>query len=119
MKKTVIAHFYNEEFMMEWWLNHHLNLFDGILINHKSTERSVEIIHDIAPGWKILDTSLEFFDAFDNDFEIMNIESNVEGWKMVLNITKFLIFANKDTRLKQFVDDNVYAIKTKGFNHLQ
>ena len=37
MKKTVIAHFYNEEFMMEWWLKHHLNLFDhGILINHKS-----------------------------------------------------------------------------------
>ena len=65
MKKTVIAHFYNEEFMMEWWLNHHLNLFDhGILINHKSTDRSVEIIRDIAPEWSILDTSLEFFSAY-------------------------------------------------------
>ena len=115
MKKTVIAHFYNEEFMMEWWLNHHLNLFDhGILINHKSTDRSVEIIRDIVPEWSILDTSLEFFDAFDNDFEVMNIESNIEGWKMVLNITEFLIFPNMDLRLKQFVDTDVRCIKTKG-----
>jgi hypothetical protein len=115
MKKTVIAHFYNEEFMMEWWLNHHTSLFDhGILINHKSTDRSVEIIRDIAPDWSILDTSLEFFDAFDNEFEVMNIESNTEGWKMVLNITEFLIFPNMDLRLKQFIDTNVQCIKTKG-----
>ena len=46
----------------------------------------------------------------------MNIESNIEGWKMVLNITEFLIFPNIDLRLKQFVDTDVRCIKTKGYH---
>ena len=41
---TVISHFYNEEYLLPWWLAHHTKLFDhGILINKGSTDRSVEI----------------------------------------------------------------------------
>ena len=36
--------FYNEEYLLPWWLAHHTKLFDhGILINKGSTDRSVEI----------------------------------------------------------------------------
>ncbi|MBJ3789276.1 glycosyltransferase family 2 protein, partial [Bacillus sp. OA1] len=44
MKKTIISHFYNEEYLLPWWLMHHTKIFDhGILINRGSTDRSVEI----------------------------------------------------------------------------
>lgn len=50
MSLTVISHFYNEEYLLPWWLNHHKNIFDnGILINYGSTDKSVEIIKSICP----------------------------------------------------------------------
>ena len=50
MKTTVITHFWNEEILLPYWLKHHLELFDhGILINYRSTDKSVEIIKELAP----------------------------------------------------------------------
>lgn len=89
---TVIAHFHNEEYLLPWWIEHHLKFFEqGILINHHSTDKSVEIIKSLAPNWKIIDTKLNSFDAFLNDLEVMSIENEVAGWKIALNITEFLI----------------------------
>lgn len=89
---TVIAHFHNEEYLLPWWIEHHLKFFEhGILINHHSTDKSIEIIRSLAPSWEIIDTKLNSFDAFLNDLEVMSIENKVEGWKIALNITEFLI----------------------------
>ena len=50
---TVISHFYNEEYLLPWWLMHHTKLFDhGILINKGSTDRSAQISKRFAPYWE-------------------------------------------------------------------
>jgi hypothetical protein len=87
---TVIAHFYNEEYLLPWWLKHHLKLFDhGILINYGSTDNSVSICRDLAPNWEIINSRNHFFGAKECDEEVMDIESRVKGWKITLNITEF------------------------------
>ena len=55
MTKTVLTHFYNEEYLLPWWLSHHKKIFDhGILIDYHSTDRSREIIKAICPTWEII-----------------------------------------------------------------
>ncbi|PFY55127.1 hypothetical protein COL52_26315, partial [Bacillus toyonensis] len=86
MNTTLISHFYNEEYLLPWWLMHHTKLFDhGILINRGSTDRSVEICKLFAPHWEIRDSKVLEFDAVLVDQEVMNIEKEITGWKMVLN----------------------------------
>lgn len=90
--RTVICHFYNESYLLPWWLNHHKNIFDhGIMINHRSTDSSVDIIKTITPQWEIVDTRLSEFDAFMTDLEVMNFEEGVKGFKIALNVTEFLM----------------------------
>jgi hypothetical protein len=92
MRKTIITHFYNEEYLLPWWLNHHKQHFDhGVLINYASTDRSVEIIKEICPGWTIIDSRNLQFDAKLADEEVSDIENTIPGWKICLNITEFLI----------------------------
>jgi hypothetical protein len=89
--KTVVSHFYNEEYLLPWWLNHHKKVFDyGIMINYASTDRSVEIIKEICPHWLVVDSVFEEFDAILLDQEVMHYESQVPGWKICLNIPEFL-----------------------------
>ena len=53
MKKDNHFSFYNEEYLLPWWLMHHTKIFDhGILINRGSTDRSVEICKLLAPTGK-------------------------------------------------------------------
>jgi len=92
MKKTIISHFYNEEYLLPWWLNHHKKYFDhGVLINYASTDKSVEIIKQICPTWEIVNSKNPDFSASDVDREVMDIEANITGWKVCLNTTEFLI----------------------------
>lgn len=94
--KTVICHFYNEEFLLPWWLRHHKAVFDhGIMIDYYSTDRSMEIIREICPDWEIRYTRNTHFDAAEVDKEIMNIEKILGGWRMCLNVTEFL-YGNTD-----------------------
>jgi hypothetical protein len=90
---TVITHFYNEEYMLPWWINHHKKLFDyGIMINHGSTDRSVEICKQMCPhNWKIVDTCISEFKTEYIDHEVKFYENTVEGSKMVLTLTEFFI----------------------------
>ena len=91
-KKTVISHFYNEEYLLPWWLKHHREIFDhGIMIDYKSTDRSVEIIKELCPNWTIIPSRNKEFLALQVDEEIMDIMSYVDGYKMALNTTEFLI----------------------------
>ena len=90
--KTIISHFYNEEYLLPWWLNHHKKYFDyGLMINYASTDRSVEIINKICPDWKVVDSVNKEFAAKDCDEEVEHYEKRISGWKICLNITEFLV----------------------------
>lgn len=89
---TVICHFFNEEYLLPWWLNHHKQLFsDGIMINYHSTDASVDIIRKICPTWTIVNTRNEFFGALELDREIEDYEKFLTGRRIVLNVTEFLV----------------------------
>lgn len=92
MKKTLISHFYNEEYLLPWFLRHHQQVFDhGIMINYGSTDRSVEIIREICPTWDIIESRNEWFDPGPVDQEVMDIERSIDGWRICLNVTEQLI----------------------------
>ena len=103
MKPTLISHFYNEEFLLPFWINHHKSLFESaIMIDYSSTDRSVEIIRELAPEWKIVTTRNRYFDGAVIDSEVMDIESTITGWKMCLNTTEFLLCSDLENYLIDF-----------------
>lgn len=90
--KTVITHFYNEEYLLPRWLEHHKKYFDfGICIDYASTDRSVEIIRDICPTWQIFSSGNQYFDAAKCDYEIEFYERQISGWRIALTVTEFLV----------------------------
>ncbi len=90
--KTIITHFYNEEYLLPWWLEHHKKYFDfGILIDHHSTDRSVEICKQICPNWQVVTSMHSHFDAADCDYEIMFYERQLPSWRIALTTTEFLL----------------------------
>jgi len=92
MKKTILCHFYNEEYMLPWFLNHHKQIFDhGVMIDYHSTDRSVEIIREICPTWDIVTSRNQDFQADNIDVEVMDIERQIDGWKIALNVTEQMI----------------------------
>lgn len=94
--KVVICHFYNEEYLLPWWLKHHKVIFDhGIMINYASTDRSVEIINELCPTWDVVPSRNETFDAATCDREVQDWEGIVSGWRANLNVTEFL-YGNYD-----------------------
>ena len=115
--RTVISHFYNEEYLLPWWLEHHTKIFDfGILIDHNSTDKSVEICKAIAPHWKVVKTKLNKFDAWLTDLEVMNYENEIKGWKIALNITEFLVSNQKLEIIEDYLlKENLIGCVTSGF----
>jgi len=92
MKKTILCHFYNEEYMLPWFLAHHKKIFDhGVMIDYHSTDKSVEIIKKICPSWDIITSKNFNFQADKIDEEVFEIENSIEGWKICLNATEQLI----------------------------
>ena len=90
-KTTLITNVFNEEYLLPFWLHHHKNMFDEIIIiDYNSTDKSIEICKSICPRCKIIKTRNEFFDAEEIDKEFMDIENDIEGIKIVLNTTEFL-----------------------------
>lgn len=90
--KSLLSHFYNEEYLLPWWLEHHKKHFDfGLLINYGSTDRSVEIIKEICPNWQVFDSVHQYFDARNCDTEISFYESQMPGWKIALTVTEFIV----------------------------
>ena len=80
MKKTLISHFYNEEYMLPWFLNHHKQIFDhGVMIDYHSTDRSREIIKEICPTWEVVTSRNLDFQADNIDTEVMDIEREIDG----------------------------------------
>lgn len=96
MKLSLITHFHNEEMLLPHFIDHHKDIFDdAVMINHASTDRSLEIIKAKAPAsWKVVDTQLPDFNAWANDLEVMEWEKTLPGWKMALNITEWIWHPN-------------------------
>jgi hypothetical protein len=106
--KTIISHFYNEEYLLPWWLKHHKQFFDhGIMIDYHSTDNSVNIIKEICPTWEIVESKNLFFDSSDIDREVEEIEKRINGWRIVLNTTEFLV---GDYKYIDNHDDNTILI---------
>ena len=90
--RTVICHFFNEAYLLPWWLKHHLTLFDhGVMIDHGSNDASPDIVRAMAPHWRLVRSRLTHFDAYLTDFEVMGYEQELSGWKMALNVTEFVM----------------------------
>lgn len=86
-----MTHVYNEEYLLPFWLNHHKDMFDEIIvIDYRSTDKSVEICKQICPTCKVITTRNRYFEAIETDKEVMYIEKDTEGIKIVLNTTEFL-----------------------------
>jgi hypothetical protein len=67
-------------------------MFDyGVMINHGSTDDSVDIIKEYVPHWRLVNSNLTHFNAFMTDFEVMSYEKDLPGWKIALNTTEFLL----------------------------
>jgi hypothetical protein len=113
MKKTIISHFYNEEYMLPWFLNHHRQIFDhGVMIDYHSTDRSVEIIKEICPTWDIVTSRNPDFQADKIDTEVMDIEKNIDGWKICLNVTEQMIgdYSILDDTPRQLLLPSVFMV---------
>lgn len=103
VEKLLISHFYNEEFLLPYWIMHHSPMFQhAVLINHHSTDKSCDIIRELAPStWKIINTTSELFDAHLTDAEVRSIEKSYPDhiWKLCLTTTEFLIWPTMDVDL--------------------
>lgn len=103
-KCVLITHFYNEELLLPYWINHHASMFDeAILIDYDSTDRSREYIQKYAPStWKVVKSRNRFFGAEEVDAEVEDIERMFpdETWKLVLTVTEFLIWPNMRAELE-------------------
>lgn len=89
---TLITHIYNEEFLLPFWIRQHSEKFDDVIvIDFDSTDRSIEIIKELAPSWTVIQSPFQNFDAKLLDEFIMELEKSIRDSKIVLTITEFLI----------------------------
>ena len=108
IKTTLLTNVFNEEYLLPFWLNHHKNMFDEIIvIDYNSTDTSIEICRRICPDCKIIKTRNEYFDAEEIDREFIDIENTIEGIKIVLNTTEFLFC---ESSIKDLFIDNTESI---------
>ena len=118
-KTTLISHIYNEEYLLPFWLNHHKHMFDhGVIIDYRSTDNSLSIIKELCPTWEIITTRNSCFKASEIDSEVMDIENNIEGIKIVLNTTEFLFSSRpiRDFFSNDLVTYGVIAYSTYSIN---
>jgi hypothetical protein len=83
-----------------------LPLFEvAYLLDHQSTDRSVEIIRELAPHWKIIPSYLTEFSASANDREVSETEHKMKleeapDFIVTLNITEIIFTPNFKERLQ-------------------
>ncbi len=115
---TVLCHFRNEEVYLRYWLRHHVRLFDhGILIDYASTDRSREVIGELAPHWEVRPSRNKQFHSVSIDAEVMEIEQELSGWKMCLNVTEFVMHHNLRSFVTEFewTKPEALGLVTTGF----
>jgi hypothetical protein len=82
------------------------------MIDYHSTDRSVEIIKEICPTWDIVTSRNLDFQADTIDTEVNDIERDIEGWKICLNVTEQLIgdYSILDDEPKQLLIPSVFFV---------
>jgi hypothetical protein len=80
------------------------------MINYNSTDNSVDIIKKYTPSWKIINSVNKYFDASQCDSEVMLIEKEIEGIKICLNVTEFLLCKNISSLFSENID-TAFAIQ--------
>ncbi len=92
----ILTHVYNEEMLIVPWMKHH-SMFarELIVIDHHSTDKTVELVNKYAPylydKYKVVTTKLDCFDAALVDQEVMELETTRESeWVFTLNVTEFI-----------------------------
>lgn len=111
-RSIVICHFYNEEYMLPYWLEHHVKIFDhGVMINNGSDDASVDIIRRLAPNWEIVNTAFKCLDALLLDFVVQQQEARFNCWKICLNVSEF-ITSNLPNLLDEYEQADLLAIQT-------
>jgi hypothetical protein len=112
---TVISHFYNEEYLLPWWLDHHRQLFDhGVLIDYGSTDSSVAICRELVPDWEIVRSRNATFRAVECDLEVMDIERGLSGWKIALNTTEFFCCRDMSSFLSSLMANHAKGAFVRG-----
>tara|TARA_R110001592_G_scaffold18816_3_gene77639 strand:- start:7368 stop:8240 length:873 start_codon:yes stop_codon:yes gene_type:complete len=95
IQTTLITHIYNEEYLLPFFLIHHKDMFDNIIIiDYQSDDRSLEICKKICPNCKIIQSRNKYFKASEVDKEVMDIERTIDGIKIVLTVPEFLFCEN-------------------------
>lgn len=79
---------------------------DAILIDWASTDDSVGIIRELAPHWKVIPSKHVWFSAANADGEIMEHERTVDGWKMALCTTEFLLVDDLESHCQLLEREN-------------
>jgi Glycosyl transferase family 2 len=105
--RVVVSQFFNEAYLLPWWLRHHREIFDhGVLIDQYSTDESVDICRELVPSWEVVRSETAQFEAIMCDFEMMKHEARFpDAWKIALNTTEFLV-APRLSEVEQFVKDH-------------
>lgn len=117
MKKVLLSHFYNEQWMLPWFLNHHKTIFDhGIMIDYHSTDHSCDIIREICPDWEIVTSRNPDFQADKIDTEVSDIEKSIDGWRICLNVTEQLIgdysILDDDPKQRHYLLPSLFIVDT-------
>ncbi len=121
--KTVLCHFYNEEFLLPWWLKHHRKIFDhGIMLDYHSTDRSAAIIKELCPTWEVVTSRNDSFGADAVDKEVVDHEARLpeNTLRICLNTTEFLYGDFTSLNQSQYIVPSIMMIsKTMGeyFSH--
>ena len=93
-KLNLISHFYNEEYLLPFWIEWYKKLdFDTVtLIDYDSTDQSLQILKDSCPNnWRVIPSKNKNFCAPEVDAEVNEVEKRLDGWKICLNTTEFLL----------------------------
>jgi glycosyltransferase involved in cell wall biosynthesis len=112
---VLLCHFLNSEHILPWWIQHHKGIFEYVvMVDHGSTDRSVEIIRSLAPDWEIFKTGTHEFGAIITDQEMMQLEERFDGPKIILNVTEFLFGADIPGAVKEAQEAGYNGIITRG-----
>ena len=76
------------------------------MIDYHSSDRSVEIIRSICPTWDIVPSRNTKFIGEVLGIEVQDLEESVSGWKVVLNVTEFIVHNDFKGYLKSFEKDH-------------
>ncbi|MBA2125614.1 hypothetical protein DLM45_05165 [Hyphomicrobium methylovorum] len=116
VRRVVISHFFNEAYLLPWWLKHHRDIFDhGVLIDYASTDGSADICRSLVPGWEVVQSENASFAAIMCDFEVMKHEQRFPGaWKLVLNTTEFFVAPGLEKMERLLVQHDMTGVRLPG-----